>query len=184
MLEKYGYNTFKCSYIPEDTSNYNTVTGLEVTIKVTDKLVVNIEKYVTKLVQNEEKEEIIYINGIMSNEQIADIKNAIETNGEITFYEKDGAEIQNHNSSVKTGMRAKIKTEAESIEYILVVTGDNNGDGKFNAIDLLKLARYLADIDKDLENEFLYACNVYKDEEINQSDLLKMARVLSGLENF
>ncbi len=65
-----------------------------------------------------------------------------------------------------------------------MLLGDNNGDGKFNAIDLLKLARYLADIDKNLENEFLYACNVYKDEEINLLDLLKMARVLIELENF
>ncbi|MCI8636887.1 MAG: hypothetical protein HFJ36_03380 [Clostridia bacterium] len=65
-----------------------------------------------------------------------------------------------------------------------MLLGDNNGDGKFNAIDLLKLARHLADIDKNLKNEFLYACNVYKDELVNQSDLLKMARVLSGIENF
>ena len=122
MLEKYGYNTFKCTYTPEDASNYNVITGLEVTIKVTDKLVVNIEKYVTKLVENENKEETIYINGIMSNEKIEDIKNAIETNGEITFYEKDGTEIKEDKSNVKTGIRAKIKTEAEEVEYILVVT--------------------------------------------------------------
>ena len=117
-----GNHTFKCSYIPEDTSNYNIITGIEVTIKVTDKLVVNIEKYVTKLVENENKEEIIYINGIMSDEKIEDIKNAIETNGEITFYEKEGTEIKEENSNVKTGIRAKIKTEAEEVEYILVVT--------------------------------------------------------------
>lgn len=184
MLEKYGYNTFKCTYTPEDTSNYNVITGLEVTIKVTDKLVVNVENYVTKLVENEDKEEIIYITGIMADEGIDQIKNSMETNGEIKFYEEKGAEIANDKAKAKTGMRAKIKTEAETVEYVLIVSGDNNGDGKFNAIDLLKLARYLADIDKDLKGEFLYACDVHKDEEINQSDLLKMARVLSGLDKF
>lgn len=183
-MEKSGYNTFKCAYIPEDTLNYNKITGLEVTIKVTDKLIINIEKYVTKLEKDGENKEIIYITGIMPGETIKDMKKAIETNGDITFYKATEEKITKDNPIIKTGMRAKVKTEAETIEYILVVSGDNNGDGKFNAIDMLKLARYLADIDKKLEKEFLYACNVHKDKEINLSDLLKMARVLSELEKF
>ncbi|MCI8636886.1 MAG: hypothetical protein HFJ36_03375 [Clostridia bacterium] len=117
-----GYSTFKCSYIPEDNSNYNNIKGLEVTIKVTDKLVVNIEKYLTRLVENEDEEEIIYITGITIDEGINNIKEAMETNGEILFYEANGAEIANEEAKVKTGIKAKVKTEAEEIEYILVVT--------------------------------------------------------------
>lgn len=143
MLEKSGYSTFKCSYIPEDESNYNVITGLEVTIKVTDKLVVNIENYVTKLVENEDedKEEVIYITGIMTDEGINNIEKAIETNGDITFYESNGAEIANDEAKVKTGMRAKIKTEAEQIEYILVVSGDNNGDRKIQCNRFTKISK-------------------------------------------
>ena len=81
-------------------------------------------------------------------------------------------------------MKLEIKTEAEEMNYIYVVTGDNNGDGKFNSIDLLKLARYLAGIENDLTTEYLYASNVHEDEKVNQADLLKMARVMSGLDYF
>lgn len=138
MLEKSGNHTFKCSYIPEDNSNYNSIKGLEVTIKVTDKLVVNIEKYVTKLVEDKNKEEIIYLTGIKTDEGINNIKDAMETNGDIIFYESNGAEIANEEAKVKTGTKVKVKTEAEEVEYILVVAGDNNGDRKIQCNRLIK----------------------------------------------
>lgn len=81
-------------------------------------------------------------------------------------------------------MKIEIKTLAETVDYILIVAGDNNGDGKFNAVDLLRLARYLTDIDKNIKGEYLIACNVYKDAKINEADLLKMARVMSGQDSF
>ena len=176
-----GLNTFTCTYKPEDTANYNIITGLKVTVKVTEKLVVNIEKYITTMAEDEKT---IYISGINAETSLERVQRNIETNGIMTIFEADGTKVTDNKEEIKTGMKLEIKTEAEEINYIYVVTGDNNGDGKFNSKDLLKLARYLAKIEKDLTGEYLYASNVYADKVINQTDLLKMARVMSGLDYF
>lgn len=176
-----GLNTFKCTYTPEDTDNYNNVTEIEVTLKVMEKLTVNIEEYATQI---SEDENTIYINDINENTPLEEIKNKITSNGTITIYESDGTEITNNNENIKTGMKIEIKTLAETVDYILIVPGDNNGDGKFNAVDLLRLARHLADIDKNIKGEYLTACNVHKDAKVNEADLLKMARVMSGQDSF
>ena len=68
------------------------------------------------------------------------------------------------------------------MEYILTITGDINGDGEINGIDLLKLARYLVQLETNLNNEYLLAGDVYSDEKINNIDLLKLVRVLVGLD--
>lgn len=176
-----GLNTFKCTYTPEDTDNYNKVTEIEVTLKVMEKLTVNIEEYATQI---SEDENTIYINDINENTPLEEIRNKITSNGTITIYESDGTEITNNNEKIKTGMKIEIKTLAETVDYILIVPGDNNGDGKFNAVDLLRLARYLTDIDKNIKGEYLTACNVHKDTKINEADLLKMARIMSGQDSF
>ena len=182
---KYGQNTFKCTYTPDNTTNYKIVTGLDVTIKVTgkitEKLTVNIEKYITKM---SEDGSTIYLTGIEAETSLEEFQKQIKTNGTIDIYEKNGTKATDMQAKAKTGMKLEIKKETEKITYILVVTGDNNGDGKFNSVDLLKLARYLADLDKNLEKEYLYACDVHKNEKVNQADLLKMARVMSGLDKF
>lgn len=176
-----GLNTFTCTYTPEDTDNYNNVTEIEVTLKVTEKLTVTINKYDTQIAKNKN---LIYINNISEDTTIEEIKNNIETNGTITIYESDGTEITEDTKTIKTGTKLKINTLAENIHYIFIVPGDNNGDGKFNAVDLLRLARFLTDIDKNLDGEYLQASDVYKDEKVNEADLLKMARVLSELDSF
>lgn len=75
----------------EDTDNYNNITDIEVTLKVMEKLTVNIEKYTTQF----QKMKIQYIiKDINENTPLEEIKNKITSNGTITIYESDGTEIQ------------------------------------------------------------------------------------------
>ena len=186
-----GKNTFTVTYTPTDTTNYNVISGIEVTITVYNELKVSINEYTVS-----EEDTYYYLEGILAGNTIETVLSNIETNGTITIYDNSEQEITDETTTVTTGVKIEIEKEiesddqttVESIEYILVVTGDLNGDGLANSVDLLKLSRYLADLDTDLSGEYLLAANVYKDESdsssINNADLLKLARVLVSLDEF
>lgn len=174
-----GNNIFTCTYTPKDQNNYNIITGIEVTIKVTEKLEINFKKYSTK---ESEEDATIYIKGIPEGDTIKEIKEIIETNGDIKIYDKEGNEITEESKIAKTGMKVEITTEAEEAEYIITVVGDLNRDGRVNNIDLLKLARYILKIDTKLEEEQVIASDIYEDEEVDDSDLQKLAKTLIELE--
>lgn len=182
-----GENVFTVTYTPDDYNNYNSISGIEITVTVYSELKVTINEYTV-----EENESVYYIEEILTGNYIETILNNIETNGIITIYDNDEQEITDTSITAKTGMKIKVEKDmgswTDSMEYILVVTGDTNGDGVVTSVDLLKLARYLADLDTDLSGEYLLAANVYKDESdsssINDADLLKFARVLVDLDEF
>ena len=133
-------------------------------------------------VKETQKDGVKYIENIHPSTKIEEILEKIETNGEIEIY-KGTRKIEDANIELATGMKLKIHTYSKSIEYTLVVTGDLNGDGKMGDIDLLKLARYKAELDKTLQGEYLQAANIYRDDNIaDDIDLLKMARILAGLD--
>lgn len=175
-----GENTFNCTYTPNDIQNYNIITGIDVTIKVSKALEASFKRYTTKIVENENK---IYVSGISPEDTIQDLKNNIETNGKIKIYDAAGREITDETEKSKTGMKLEIYTASEKAEYTLVMMGDINGDGKVDGIDLLKLARYIVELDTNIKGEYLFASNVYPDERVNDIDLLKLARVLVELDS-
>lgn len=176
-----GENIFKCIYTPKDTKNYETISDIPVTIKVNKQLEVSFKNYTT-----DKHEKIIYIENIKPKTSTEEFEKNINTNGKITLYDKD--EKQFEGNVIKTGMKLKINTELEEIEYVLVVLGDLTGDGEFNGVDLMKLARYMAKLDINLEGAYYRAANIHKNingaEQVNNADLLKMARVLAELEDF
>ena len=99
------------------------------------------------------------------------------------FY-KGNSEITDVNSKVQTGMIMKITLGEQETSCKLVVKGDLNGDGEMGDIDLLKLVRYQAGLDTSLNGAYLKAADVYKDGTYaDNKDLLKMARVLAGLDS-
>lgn len=180
VVGEMGKTNFKCTYTPNDIQNYNIITGIDVTIRTTELLQVNFTKYTAAKI--EENENGMYLSRVIPGDTIQDVKNNIETNGKVKFYNDEGLEIKNVYETTKTGMKMEISTETEKIEYTLVVTGDINGDGQVNGIDLLKLARFLVELDTSVKNEYLLAGNAYEDEKVNNVDLLKLARVLVGLD--
>ena len=63
--------------------------------------------------------------------------------------------------------------------------GDTTGDGKVNGADLLKVARYVSNDDKDLEGAYKIAADVIENENqitINIDDVIKIAKMLVELE--
>ena len=81
-------------------------------------------------------------------------------------------------------MIIKFSLNDEQLEYTVVVTGDLNGDGQMGNVDLLKLVRYKVGLDTNLSGVYLEATDVHKDNKYgNDLDILKMARVIVGLDS-
>lgn len=165
-----GYNTFKCTYTPEDIANYNIVIGIDVVVEVKEKLSVLIEEYSTEI---EKDNRITYLKGIEIGETLGDVKNRIKTNGVIEISEKDGIKISDKNKICKTGMKVKITKEKESVEYTLVVVGDNNGDGKITITDVVRANLYLTHL-KELQGEFAKAVDINNDGRVTITDIVKV----------
>lgn len=85
-----------------------------------------------------------------------------------------GATLISGTENLGTGSKISI----DGVEYVIIKLGDVNGDGIVDAIDLLKIRRYL--IGKEpLENEFLKSMDVYIDGIVDAKDLLKIRKVLT-----
>ena len=149
------------------------LSGISVVVKV-----VSLKKYEV----TEENGEV-YIEDINPGTKIQEFIDNIETNGTMKFY-KGNSEITDVNSKVQTGMIMKITLGEQETSCKLIVRGDLNGDGEMGDIDLLKLVRYQAGLDTSLNGAYLKAADVYKDGTCaDNKDLLKMARVLAGLDS-
>ena len=157
--------------------NGNVVEYGPISLKKT-KLSVNIKSF-----KDIEKNDITYITQIQPQTIIKSLNNNIETNGIIEIYNGE-EKVINTDLKTSTGMNVKISLNEEQKNYILAVTGDLNGDGNMDDIDLLKLARYkVGYADANLMGEYLLAADIVEDDVCaDDIDLLKMARVLVDLD--
>ena len=144
-----------------------------------------IEKLEIKLKKDSTYEiEESYITKVKPNTTTSDIINSIETNGEIEIY-KGTTKIIDEKIKLETGMIIKISLSNQASQYKIVVTGDLNGDGQMNEVDLLMLARYKVNLDKNLKGEYLRASDIVENGVYaDNMDLLKMARIIVGLDEF
>ena len=102
----------------------------------------------------------------------------------IRILNKDGIEIE-ENQLIGTGTKIQILKNSEEqeiiTEYIAIIYGDVNGDGKINSIDLLKLQRHILEIES-LDKYSQIAGNINKDgRKPTSRDLLLIQRDILGL---
>ena len=168
-----GQTSVTISYTEEEITK-----TVEVEITVIERLAIEIHYLET--VHNGDS---FYLELINPSTTIENILENIETNGIIEIY--NGTQmITNTGTKLATGMTLKISLGSQEASYILVVTGDLNGDGEMGDIDALKLARYKAGLDTNLTGAYLEAGNIFRDDTCaDDKDLLKMVRVLVGLDS-
>lgn len=92
---------------------------------------------------------------------------------------------QKYSSATITSGTEKLETGAiisiNGVQYTVIKLGDVSGDGIVDAIDLLKIRKYL--IGKETcENEFFKSMDVYTDGVVDAKDLLKIRKVLTKTE--
>ena len=68
----------------------------------------------------------------------------------------------------------------EQLEEEFRKFGDVNADGKVNALDLLILMKYFANLGIELSDEDMYFADVCFDEKLNELDCLRLAKYLAG----
>ena len=134
-------------------------------------------KYATEAIDGK-----YYITKVNPGTTIETFKNNISTNGTIKIY-KGTTEITDTSKKISTGMTMKVQLDNKEVIYEIIVTGDLNGDGEMNDIDLLRLVRHKSGLDKTLTGSYLKASDICKDGTPSEDrDLLKMVRVLVGLD--
>lgn len=124
-----------------------------------------------------------YFEKINTQVTVKDVLQNITSNGKVEVYNQKGEKVSG-SKYIGTGMKIVAKLEEQESQYIAVVTGDLNGDGQMNIVDLLRLSRYISNMDKNLEVEGKKASDLIGDGKYaNITDLLKMSRVLANIEN-
>ena len=150
--------TFTFSYINE-TGNTGTITA-----KVEDIKKINSNIYTIDSSNN--------IKGIQGNTILSEFVNNITTNGTYEIYE-NGSIVENSNTIVKTGMTVRI----DNSEYIIIVEGDIDKNGKVSINDLAKLRKGLMNTEELSEIEKLAGDMDYNDN-ITINDLAKLRKVI------
>jgi len=98
----------------------------------------------------------------IQNLKVKDAKQKISTNYIVEFYSNTG-ELLTDEQNITTGTKIRLIDENNIIkmEYVIIIYGDVNADGKINSIDLLVLQRHILEIEK-LKGVFLKAGNINK----------------------
>ena len=111
-----------------------------------------------------------YTFGFKVGTNITDIINQItnkESLAKVTWFNSSGK--QKTSGIVASGDKINIKTDREEKNYIVIIYGDVNGDGKINASDYVAIKHDIMDI-KKLSTQEKYYADANKDGKINASD--------------
>lgn len=107
-----------------------------------------------------------YLYGFTLGKDINDtISKLKSTNLEITITSSKESGL------IASGDKIKIKTNSEEKEYIVIIYGDVNGDGKISSADYIKIKNHIMETNKltDLEKEY---ADANKDGKVSSADYI------------
>ena len=142
-------------------------------VQVEERLIIDL-----KTLTEEQEEEITYIEGISPKTTVKELKEKITTNGTIEIINGD-KEIEVEENEIRTGYVIRITKGEEKKEYVVVVKGDTNGDGKADFTDILKINKHRLG-KQVLEGAYLKAGDVTKDGKADFTDILKINKFRLG----
>lgn len=121
-----------------------------------------------------------YITGLTLNTSVDSISTKVNKYNSNASVKVVKGNNNSSNSILTTGDVVTIASNGESKSYTVVVYGDINGDGKVNALDLLKVQKHILSISK-LTSANLKAADPSKDGKVNALDLLKVQKHILGI---
>ena len=122
-----------------------------------------------------------YVSGIAIGTKASSVINSIkknDANATVVIKNSSGKTIES--DFVGTGSTIEIKDGDKSIKLTVVIYGDASGDGKINALDLLKIQKHILGVNK-LTGAFVKAGDPSGDNNINALDLLKVQKHILGI---
>lgn len=156
-----------------------------------------VQNYTIKIIRAEDESGIVYptVEEILTNAEITNdgtyISNLTLTTKVNDFTNKILATSSTAKISVKTGVTVKtsgnlytgdtiaITSGIETKTYTIVIYGDVNGDGKINAVDLLKVQKHILKT-STLDGAYKVAADVNKDSKVDALDLLREQKHILG----
>ena len=117
-----------------------------------------------------------YFSGIALNTNSSDLINKIlkiSSTAKVEITDCNG--IVKENQILSTGDIVSITSANETKKYTVVIYGDTSGDGKINALDLLRTQKHILNA-TDLTGAFYKAADVSKEGKIDVLDLLKIQK--------
>ena len=114
-----------------------------------------------------------YISKITAGTTVFTLHNAINESDYVSIFDKSGnpASVE---SILTTGMKAAIMDGSQVVkDYIIIVTGDTNGDGKINITDMIAV-KACSLKKSDLTGAYEKAADVNGDGKINITDFIKV----------
>ena len=124
------------------------------------------------------------ITNVPAGNKIDYVYNRINTSGTISIFDRNNTLVTDRNNIVKTGDKFKVELSNNSIEYILSIKGDTNGDGNINIMDIIDIAKTITNSQRELNEEFYLASDVDENNNINVMDIIKIAKYITNNENF
>ena len=117
-----------------------------------------------------------YVTKINPGTSVDDIRNRLQANaGSVSITDANGNAV---GGNIGTGYRINVGGQV----LIAVVYGDPSGDGKINALDLLKIQKQILGM-AQLNGSYKEAADPTKDGNINALDLLKVQKQILGMAN-
>ena len=122
-----------------------------------------------------------YFSGIELNTNSSSLENnvkKINPNAKVEIKDCNGSLKENQN--LVTGDVISITSANETKNYTVVIYGDTSGDGKINALDLLKIQKDILGA-TNLNGAYEKSADVSKDGKIDVLDLLKVQKNILGV---
>ena len=122
-----------------------------------------------------------YVSGISVGTKASSVINSIkknDANASVVVKNSSGKTIEN--DFIGTGSTIEITDGDKKTTLTVVIYGDASGDGKINALDLLKVQKHILGINK-MNGAFVKAGDPSGDGKINALDLLKIQKHILGI---
>ena len=168
-LNKAGTQTITVTYGGKITT-FN-VTVLE---KPEEKLEINIEEYIV-----EKAGETKYISNINPGVKAGQVLEKIQVNNGATKQVYKGTTEVSVDKELATGMKIVVSLNGQTEEYIVIVSGDTNGDGMITATDLTRMKNHI--LGRSILTDLgLKAADINNDGRITASELTKIKKYVLG----
>ena len=119
-----------------------------------------------------------YLSGFNIGTDISYIKEKVlNSNKDAIISLKNSSGSEKNSGKLATGDKVSITVGSDTKEYEVVVYGDANGDGDINAIDYVRIRKYIMNT-ANLSGSYSSAADVNKDGAVNAIDYVRIRKYI------
>ena len=118
-------------------------------------------------------------NNVISGVSLNKTTSSFESDLQRVYAKMQITNVSDKSNLLGTGKTLTITNGKETKDYTIVIYGDNNGDGKINVVDLLRVQKYILN-SNNLSSVQLTASDTNRDGTVNVVDLLRIQKQILG----